>query len=133
MATSLYNQSASSRSYQMKSLDAANRALAASFQPLAASLEAPLKAHVQQIHQNAKALDQQTKNLERETAKLSRQTKEWNAVVNKTSRGLKEIGDVQNWAEMIERELAIVEETLRIVDEGEDISGILESAYHQSS
>jgi len=34
------------------------------------------------------------------------------------SRGkLKEIGDIQNWAEMIERDFLVVEETLRLVDE----------------
>ena len=37
-----------------------------------------------------------------------------------SARGkLKEIGDIQNWAEMIEQELGVIEETLRIVDEEE--------------
>jgi len=37
---------------------------------------------------------------------------------------LKEIGDVGNWAEMLDRDLAVLEETMRIVDEeggGRDI------------
>jgi len=35
-------------------------------------------------------------------------------------RQLKEVGDVQNWAEMLERDFLVVEETLRRVREGSE-------------
>lgn len=31
--------------------------------------------------------------------------------------GLKEVGDVQNWAEMIERDLLVLEETVKLAEE----------------
>ena len=36
---------------------------------------------------------------------------------------LKEVGDVQNWAEVMERELLVLEETVRIVEEEKKASG----------
>ena len=31
---------------------------------------------------------------------------------------MNEVGDIQNWAEMIERDLLVLEETVRLVDDG---------------
>ena len=39
-------------------------------------------------------------------------------MTDKARDGLKEIGDVQNWAEVIERDLLVLEETVRMVEEG---------------
>lgn len=46
-------------------------------------------------------------------------------------QGLKEIGDVQNWAEMIERDLLVVEEVLRQV-EGHAGHDDLDMGYHDN-
>lgn len=43
-------------------------------------------------------------------------------VLNEGSRKVKELGDVQNWAERLERDFLVVEETMRLVNEG-DSSG----------
>lgn len=41
-------------------------------------------------------------------------------MLEKGEKGLKEVGDVQNWAECIERDLLVLEETLREVEEGDE-------------
>lgn len=56
----------------------------------------------------------------RATAELEKRNGELEGVANKAREGLKEIGDVQNWAEVIERELLVLEEVVRSV-EGEDL------------
>ncbi|KAI9867988.1 MAG: hypothetical protein M1830_005729, partial [Pleopsidium flavum] len=55
--------------------------------------------------------------LAKETAVLSKQTAQWQKTADNSQEKLKEIGDVQNWAEMIERDLLVIEETLRMVDD----------------
>lgn len=44
-------------------------------------------------------------------------------VLNEGSRKVKELGDVQNWAERLERDFLVVEETMRLVNEGDSDSG----------
>jgi hypothetical protein len=48
---------------------------------------------------------------------LAKQNEQWDKVVESARQGLKEIGDVQNWAEMIERDLLVVEEVLRLAED----------------
>ena len=58
---------------------------------------------------------------------LAATNKDLEKLVKDGSDGLKEVGDVQNWAEMLERELLVLEEVERIVGEeqglGEDDMG----------
>ena len=54
------------------------------------------------------------------TAGLARETARYQKLNDETRAGMKEIGHVQNFAEVIERELMVLEETLRMVDDGED-------------
>ena len=55
--------------------------------------------------------------LDQATASLAATNKELEKLVKDGSDGLKEVGDVQNWAEMLERELLVLEEVDRIVGE----------------
>lgn len=54
---------------------------------------------------------------------LSKQTAQYQKIADEGRDKLKEIGDVQNWAEMIERDLLVVEETLRRAEDEAGVEG----------
>lgn len=102
----------------------ARLAFEATLKSVGTNLDATLRDRARTLHENALALEKQEDDLRRHTESLARQNDQWEAVADKAREGLKEIGDVQNWAEMIERDLLIVEETLRLVEEdGDDEEG----------
>jgi hypothetical protein len=41
--------------------------------------------------------------------------------VDKALKGMRDFGDVQNWAEMLERDFMVLEETMRLVEGGEEV------------
>lgn len=94
----------------------ARTAFTASLYSVGETVSADLRARATDLHDNAAAIQKQEQELARHTAELSRQNDQWDKVVDGARQGLKEIGDVQNWAEMIERDLLVVEEVLRQVE-----------------
>ena len=64
------------------------------------------------------------------TEGLRRENERLNKVVVEGGRKVKELGNVQNWAEMLERDFLVLGETLRLVQEGSEMSG---SSYTGSS
>lgn len=94
-------------------------AFTATLHSVGTNLEAPLRDRAATITANASALDQQENELAAHTARLARQNAQWMGLADETREGLKEIGDVQNWAEVIERDLLVLEEMMGMVEEGE--------------
>lgn len=94
----------------------ARTAFTASLHSVGQTVSADLRARATNLHDNAAAIQKQEQELARHTAELSKQNDQWDKVVDGARQGLKEIGDVQNWAEMIERDLLVVEEVLRQVE-----------------
>jgi hypothetical protein len=41
--------------------------------------------------------------------------------VDKALKGMRDFGDVQNWAEMLERDFMVLEETMRLVEGGLEV------------
>ncbi|KAL3259297.1 hypothetical protein CAN33_008845 [Aspergillus niger] len=72
----------------------------------------PLVERAHTITENASALEKQQAELESHTAALAKQNESWDKLAGEARDGLKEIGDVQNWAEVVERELLVLEQTL---------------------
>lgn len=105
----------------------ARAAFTASLSSVGSSLDADLRSRAANLHSNSTALSKQEADLAKETANLAKQTAQWQKVADTSSEKLKEIGDVQNWAEMIERDLLVVEETLKMVEKdknsGENTAG----------
>ncbi|GKZ50122.1 hypothetical protein AbraIFM66951_002969 [Aspergillus brasiliensis] len=79
----------------------------------------PLVERAHTITENAAALDKQQAELESHTAALAKQNESWDKLAGEARDGLKEIGDVQNWAEVVERELLVLEQTLKYVEDEE--------------
>ena len=59
--------------------------------------------------------------MQKATAELRKSTNEYAKLADESREKLKEIGDVQNWAEMIERELLVLEDCMDRVERGEDL------------
>ncbi|KAJ5129767.1 GCN5-like 1 [Penicillium bovifimosum] len=83
------------------------------------NLEAPLRDRAANIQSNAVALERQEAELAENTQRLARQNQQWVGLADETREGLKEIGDVQNWAEMIERDLLALEDMMDDVEGGQ--------------
>ncbi|KAJ6126939.1 hypothetical protein N7523_002551 [Penicillium sp. IBT 18751x] len=87
-------------------------AFTATLHSVGANLEAPLRDRAATITSNTAALDRQEAELAEHTARLAKQNAQWSGFADETREGLKEVGDVQNWAEMIERDLLVLEEMM---------------------
>ncbi|OXV08659.1 hypothetical protein Egran_03579 [Elaphomyces granulatus] len=95
----------------------AHAAFTGALQSVGSNLDADLRARAANLHENATALSKQEADLKRATNDLARQNDQWQKVADQAREGLKEIGDIQNWAELIERDLLIVEETIKLADD----------------
>ncbi len=91
-------------------------AFTATLHSVGTNLETPLRDRASLITANEAALQRQEAELAAHTARLARENAAWAGMADETREGLKEIGDVQNWAEMIERDLLVLEEMMGEVE-----------------
>ncbi|KAG9296857.1 hypothetical protein G9A89_006812 [Geosiphon pyriformis] len=82
------------------------------------SLAESLNARVASIFQTQREIEAEARKLATQTTKLTKQTKQWTGMIDGLSAALKELGDVQNWAEVIERDMRDVVMTLEYVHKG---------------
>lgn len=78
-----------------------------------------LESRVSDIHSNSRAIAKQEDDLAKATKKLAEETKKHQKMANDAAGKLKELGDIQNWAEVLERDLLVLEETMKM-GEGEE-------------
>ncbi|KAK6002244.1 hypothetical protein QM012_001882 [Aureobasidium pullulans] len=79
----------------------------------------PLTQRTEAIVSASRSIDAQKRNLIQDTQKLSRQAEELEKTISQSVDQLKEMGDLQNWAEVVFRDISVLEETLRMVEEEE--------------
>lgn len=79
----------------------------------------PLQSRASAIHAASKHIDAQQQTLEKTTEKVAKEQKQHEKVAEDAGAKLKELGDVQNWAEMLERDLLVLEDMMGTV-EGEE-------------
>lgn len=94
----------------------ARAAVTASLASVGASVDNEMRTRTMDLHANAAAIAKQEKELAKQTAALAKQSAEWDKLLQTGTKKLNEVGDIQNWAEMIERDLLVLEETVRLVD-----------------
>jgi hypothetical protein len=98
----------------------ARAALEASMHNIGSHLDSTLKSRAQNLHANNAAVDKQIADLQNSTRLLAKETDKLKKIADDAARKLKEVGDVQNWAEVMEREFLILEETVRLADLSEE-------------
>jgi hypothetical protein len=85
---------------------------------IGSSLDHTLRSRAQNLHANSAQLTRQEKDVVKATEGLRKETDKLKKVAEEGQRKVKELGNVQNWAEMLERDFLLVEETLRLVRNG---------------
>jgi hypothetical protein len=98
----------------------ARAALEASMHNIGSHFDSTLKSRATNLHANNAILDKQIAELQDSTKSLAKETDKLKKVADDAARKLKELGNVQNWAEVMEREFLILEETVRLADESEE-------------
>ncbi|KAF9698635.1 hypothetical protein EKO04_003493 [Ascochyta lentis] len=95
----------------------ARAAVLASLSSIGTSIDADLRTRTADLHANSAAIARQEKELAKQTAALRKESDKWQKLGDSSTKKLNEIGDVQNWAEVLERDLLVLEETIRLADE----------------
>jgi hypothetical protein len=86
-------------------------------------LDGELQSRAALLHSNNAAIEKQFRDVERALSGLRREDDRLARVADDAARRVKELGNVQNWAELLEKDFLQLEETLRLVREGSTDSG----------
>lgn len=78
-----------------------------------------LNIGVAQAYVNQRKLDHEVKTLQIQAAQFAKQTTQWIGLVENFNQALKEIGDVENWARSIEKDMRIIATALEYVYKGQ--------------
>jgi hypothetical protein len=90
---------------------------------IGSSLDTQLRSRAQNLHANSTQLEKQQKDLVKATEGLRKENEKLKKVADDGAKRVKELGNVQNWAEMLERDFLVLEETLRLANKGSDSEG----------
>ncbi|KAK9451342.1 uncharacterized protein V1518DRAFT_408299 [Limtongia smithiae] len=119
-ATSIASTSGSVRLDAPKLAPDMRRQFYRDLQGLTRYVDRDLRQRITSVHANAKHISAQSKHIRVQTYAVAKETRKWEELASKAALGLKEAGDVQNWAEILEVELSALEETMRLVIEKEE-------------
>ena len=78
-----------------------------------------LNVGVAQANRSQRKLDPKVKSLQIQAAQSAEQTGQWIGMVENFNRALKEIWDVQNWAQKIELDMCSITTTLKYIYKGQ--------------
>ena len=68
-----------------------------------------------EVYVNQKLLDHEARELQTQAARFSRQTRQWVALCEQLNKSLKEIGDIENWARVMEDDVVAIAATLEAI------------------
>lgn len=83
-------------------------------------VDAELQSRATTLHENAAALDRQEKGVLAATTGLRREREKLAKEAGAAAKKLKELGNVQNWAEVLEGKFMVLEETVRLANGGRE-------------
>ena len=83
-------------------------------------LDSELQSRASNLHANASALQKQERDVVRATENLQRERQKLAREADVATRTVKELGNVQNWAEVLERGFLVLEETVRLANQDSD-------------
>ncbi|BFZ59158.1 ATP-binding mismatch repair protein [Saitoella coloradoensis] len=92
------------RKQLVNDIDAASNAIATA-----------VRYRISTIHTNSTSIASQTQTLSTHSARLTKSVKQWQDLADGARGQLKEVGDLENWAEVLEREVKILEEAVGMV------------------
>lgn len=99
----------------------ARAAVIASLESAGSNYDNQMQRRAANLHASAAAISKQEVQVKKNTASLAKESAKWQKELDKTTKGLKEFGDLQNFAEMMERDFLVLEETLRLVEGGQQM------------
>jgi hypothetical protein len=79
-----------------------------------------LQSRAQNLHANTAQLDKQQKDVVKATEGLKKETEKLKKWADEGQKMVKELGNVQNWAEMLERDFLVLGETIRLANGGSE-------------
>ncbi|CAG8497674.1 323_t:CDS:2 [Ambispora gerdemannii] len=82
------------------------------------TLSESLNERVASIFKTQREIESEIRKLSGQTSKHTKQAKQWMTLMDGLSAALKEIGDVQNWGEVIEKDMRDIAMTLEYVHRG---------------
>ncbi|KIX07489.1 uncharacterized protein Z518_02142 [Rhinocladiella mackenziei CBS 650.93] len=98
----------------------AKDAFTASLNSVGASIDAELHARAKNIHANAKALNKQENDLRQDTKSLSKENDSLQKLLDKTKKEVQGFGELNSVMANLDADMAMIEETLRLAEEGEE-------------
>lgn len=101
----------------------AKAAVSASLSSVISPIDADLQARARDLHTNSTSIAKQQTDLQQLTKDLAAQTAKWKKELDASTRKLNELGDAQNWAELLERDLLVLEEVVRLKEGRADDGG----------
>jgi len=78
-----------------------------------------VNTEVSSIFNNQKKLEAEAKALQTATQKFSKQTNQWLTIIDNFNNSLKELGDIENWALSIEKDMKAIVSALDYVNKSQ--------------
>ncbi|KAK3675067.1 hypothetical protein LTR78_005001 [Recurvomyces mirabilis] len=99
----------------------ARAAVLASLESAGSHYGAQYQQRAADLHSNAEAIAKQEAELKKNAAALAKDSARWRKEAEKATKSLNEVGDLQNWTEMLETDFLVLEETLRLAENAPEL------------
>ena len=99
----------------------ARAAVTASLESAGSNYDTRMQRRATDLHTNTAAIAKQEAQVKKNAASMAKENANLQRELDKTMKSLRPFGDLQNFAETMERDLMVLEETMRLVDGGQEM------------